>query len=312
MQMSKLNKFTMKLPDGMPSRLVDTDWGKRLLSFRDGKDHLFIAVRDNYLSVYINGRALFKKIEEKNGKLVATFDQRYLLGKDQPSGDLHFDGEKVYRKSGELVEKDCSPLNLSAWVNRVKSYGLVNLDDETVSDEAEDLSEKGLLASGALRPSVINLEMALPGFPSVSKRTGKEILIAPRIDMVHLEPTETGADLVFTEAKLFSNSGLRSASSKNPTVEQILKYQRYLDEHSAAICAAYVQACKHLVEIRRCQSVEIDPLLADVANDGSRLTLRTLPRLLIFKTEGDSRRSEIAWKEHERAIMESGISIEYA
>jgi hypothetical protein len=312
MQMSKLNKFTMKLPDGMASRLVDADWGKRLLSFRDGKDHLFIAVRDNYLSVYINGRAVFKKIEEKNGKLVAAFDQRYLLGKDQPSGDLYFDGEKVYRKSGERVEKDYSPLNLSAWVNRVKSYGLVNLDDETVSDEAEDLSEKGLLASRAMRPSVINLEMALPGFPSVSKRTGKEILIAPRIDMVHLEPTETGADLVFTEAKLFSNSGLRSASSKNPTVEQILKYQRYLDEHRAAICEAYAQACKHLVEIRRRQSVDIDPLLADVANDGSRLTLRTLPRLLIFKAEGDSQRSEITWKEHERAILEGGISIEYA
>jgi hypothetical protein len=308
MQNTTSNQFAMRLPTGMVSRLAGTDWGRQLLGFRDGNDHLFIAVRDKYLSVYVEGRAVFKRIEEKGDKLVAVFDQRYLLGKDSPSGDLHFDGERILRNSGgevKLAPDTVSPLTFSTWVSRVKNYDLADSEDQ--SGQAR---EKGCLAPHALSPSVVNLEMALPGFPS--QKDGRAILIAPRIDMVHLEPTQTGAELVFTEAKLFSNKGLRSSSSVNPTVEQILKYRDYLEKHSDAVRAAYAEACKHLVEIRKHQGVEVHPLLSLVAGNFSRLTLRTLPRLLIFKTENDARKSERVWQVHERAITGNGIEIEYA
>jgi hypothetical protein len=186
-----MNDFTMRLPEGMVSRLAETNWGQQLLQYRDNDDHLFIAVRKNYLSAYLRGRAVFKRIEERNGSVVAVFDQRFLLGKDEPSGDLYFDGQKVYGKTGGSIEHEESPLNFVAWVNRVKNYG------EKISDAKEDLSEKAFLSKRALQPAVINLEMALPGFPSISKRTGKEILIAPRIDMVQLESTNGGVELVF-------------------------------------------------------------------------------------------------------------------
>jgi hypothetical protein len=306
-------KFAMKLPEGMVARLAATEWGRRIFDYRQGKDHLFIAVRDRYLSVYINGRAVFKKVEEKNGRLVALFDQRYLYGKDHPSGDLCFDGEKIFRKGNESgrIESEHSPRHFAAWVHRVRSYDLVDLGDEKVSSDPEDVSEKGSLARHALDPAVINLEMALPGFPSVSKKTGKEILIAPRIDMVRLEQTGAGAELVFIEAKLFSNGALRSASSENPTVNQIRKYRDYLDRHRDSICLAYVQACKHLVEIRRHQGVEIHPLLSGVAGGTVALSLRELPELLIFKPSRVPEISEKAWKAHERSIEEIGIKIEY-
>jgi hypothetical protein len=141
-------------------------------------------------------------------------------------------------------------------------------------------------------------------------RTGKEILIAPRIDMVQLEPTNDGAELVFTEAKLFSNPALRASTDANPTVEQILKYRNYLERHREAICAAYAEACKHLVELRRLQGVEVHPLLPMAASDSKKLSLRALPQLLIFKTKEDARRSEDAWETHEVKIKESGIAIE--
>ena len=159
--MSIQNRFTMNLPDGMVPRLASTGWGKQLFNFRDGKDHLFIAVRDNYLSVYIEGRAVFKKIEEKGGKLVAVFDQRYLLGKDVPSGDLYFDGEKVFSKNDQRVERDDTPLNFAAWVSRVKNYDLADPDNEN-----NDVREKGCLATRALSPSVIDLLPDLPSFIS--------------------------------------------------------------------------------------------------------------------------------------------------
>ena len=302
--------FTMRLPRGMASRLAETDWGQQLLRYRDNNDHLFIAVRNDYLSVYLRGRAIFKRIEEKKGALVASFDQRYLLGKDKPSGDLYYDGKKVYRKPDEIIEHGELPLNFAGWVNRVKNYGLVNLDDEQISGTNEDLSEKASLSERALQPAVVNLEMALPGFPSVSKKTGKEISIAPRIDMVQLEPTNGGVELVFTEAKLFSNPALRASTNSNPTVEQILKYRDYLEQHREAICAAYAEACKHLVELRRLQGVEVHPLLPMAASDSTKLSLRTLPQLLIFKTREDARKSEDLWKTHEAKIRESGIAIE--
>lgn len=310
MQNTMANQFAMRLPTGMVSRLADTDWGQELLGFRDGKDHLFIAVRDNYLSVYVEGRAVFKTIEEKNGRLAAAFDQRYLLGKDAPSGDLYFDGKTVRRKNGDAVEiapSDVSPLNFPAWVGRVKNYDLDDADDEEAKPR-----EKGCLAPLALGSSVVNLEMALPGFPS--EKNGKQILIAPRIDMVHLdESTSSGAELVFTEAKLFSNTrGLRSASPENPAVKQIFKYRDYLAKHSDAVRTAYAGACKHLVEIRRHQGVEIHPLLSGVADGSVDLSVRTLPKLLIFKTEEISERTAAAWLVHEKAITDSGIKIEYA
>lgn len=312
MQNTTSNQFTMRLPTGMVSRLAGTNWGKQLLDFRDGDNHLFIAVRDNYLSVYVEGRAVFKRIEEKGGKLVAVFDQRYLLGKGGPSGDLYFDGESVRPERGNaitLAPADVSPLNFPAWVSRVKNY---DLDDP---DQTAKPREKGCLAPLALKSSVVNLEMALPGFPSVSKKTGEEILIAPRIDMVHLDTAASGsAELVFTEAKLFSNTrGLRAAPpNQNPVVTQILQYRDYLEKHRDAVRDAYIEACKHLVEIRRHQGVEVDPLLSGVADSSVDLVVRTLPKLLIFKTEEISARSEDAWKVHENAIRDSGIDIEYS
>lgn len=82
--------------------------------------------------------------------------------------------------------------------------------------------------------------------------------------------------------------------------------------HGASICEAYVQACKHLAEIRRHQGVEIHALLAGVASGTLPLSLRAMPNLLIFKPWNVPQVSEDAWTRHARAITESGIKIRYA
>jgi hypothetical protein len=299
-------KFAMNLPEGMVARLAATDWGRRIFDYRRGKDHLFIAVRDRYLSVYVNGRAVFKKVKEENGKLVALFDQRYLLGKDHPSGDLCFNGERVFRRRDEKSRIDGGEalLDFSSWVDRVRTYELA----KNSPDDGEDTSEKGALAVHAQHPSVINLEMALPGLTGISKKTGKEIRIAPRIDMIHLAKTEEGAELLFTEAKRFFNGALRS-KSENPTVTQILTYRDYLETHRIPICDAYRQACKHLVEIRRHQGITLHPLLSGVADGTLALSLRAMPYLLIFRPRGIPAVSEKAWERHAESFATQGIEI---
>jgi hypothetical protein len=181
------------------------------------------------------------------------------------------------------------------------------LDDDTSSKDPMDIGEKECLASRAVRPSVINLEMALPGFVSKGKK------IAPRIDMVHLEPGRPGVAVVFTEAKLFSNKVLRVADDNKDAevVKQVMRYKDYLEEHSDKICSAYQTACKLLIQIRRAQRVEIDPLLEMVAKD-TPINLITVPRLVVFKTKRDEPKSQKAWEKHRAKIQKRGIVVEEA
>jgi hypothetical protein len=286
-------EFAMGLPNDMLDHLMKMEWWCNLLAYRDEGTPLFVAVRNNYLSVYVCGRAIFKRIWEERGAIHASFDGRYFYG---PKTEAVIDG------AAETIR------NLDPWVKRVKGFKkLVILDDDTSSNDPMDIGEKECLASRAVRPSVINLEMALPGFVSKGKK------IAPRIDMVHLEPGRPSVAVVFTEAKLFSNKGLRVADDNKDAevVKQVMRYKDYLEEHSDKICSAYQTACKLLIQLRRGQKVEIDPLLEMVAK-GAPVNLITIPRLVVFKTKRDEPKSQNAWEKHRAKIQKRGIVVEEA
>src|SRR5947208_5490815 len=101
-----MTRFAMGLPDGMLDQLDETKWWGHLLAYRDEGTPLFVALRDNYLSGYVSGRALFKKIEEKNGEIRATCDRRYFVGRGSDKGDLIFDRHNFYdkRDNNKIVE----------------------------------------------------------------------------------------------------------------------------------------------------------------------------------------------------------------
>ena len=302
-------EFAIGLPNGMLDDLTKMKWWRDLLVYRHEGTPLFVAVRHDYLSVYVCGRAIFKRIWEERGAIHASFDGRYFYGPKTEKGDLIFDGENVLAKNGAVIDGAAETIrNLDLWVKRVKGFKkLVILDDDTSSNDPTDIGEKECLASRAVRPSVINLEMALPGFVANEKK------IAPRIDMVHLEPGRPGVAVVFTEAKLFSNKGLRVADDNKDAevVKQMMRYKDYLEEHSDKICSAYQTACKLLIQIRRAQGVEIDPLLEMVAK-GTPINLITVPRLVVFKTKRDEPKSQKVWEKHRAKIQERGIVVEEA
>jgi hypothetical protein len=156
---------------------------------------------------------------------------------------------------------------------------------------------------------VINLEMALPGFEQKS-RSGSALYpaktTAQRIDMVQLTRDGTSVQIVFTEAKLFSNTNSLRADPKSGKAAKIFKqiddYENYIRSHEGAICEAYHQACKHLIRIRTLQAVPVDRLLYDAAQNAERITVKHRPRLLIFRTNKDKAMSEQDWEIHHRIL----------
>jgi hypothetical protein len=60
-----MTEFGTGLPNDMLDHLMKMEWWRDLLTYRDGKTPLFVAVRDNYLSIYVCGRAIFKRIWEE-------------------------------------------------------------------------------------------------------------------------------------------------------------------------------------------------------------------------------------------------------
>jgi hypothetical protein len=299
--------FDIRLPGGLLDRLGNMPWWSDLLAYRDEGRPLFVAARDMYLSVYVCGKAIFQRIEVRNGEIRATCDRRYFFGGD--NGDLIFDGQNFRDERNNNPVVECLSYNdssdLKRRVERIKRYPRVNLGDDELSEKKPDLSEKACLASRADRPEVINLEMALKGFESRNRN------IAPRIDMVHLVRSEPGVAIVFTEAKLFSNTAsLRiRGNAPAPVVTQVLDYQRYLDKNKDDIRCAYRKACKLLIQIRTAQKIKVDPLLEVVAK-GAPLNLITQPRVLVFRTSEDSSMSSERWEPHRKKLFEHGIAVE--
>lgn len=294
--------FEMSLKDGFLDRLAEQQWWRDLLAYRDPDNghHFFVGVRSNYLSVYFLGKAVFKKVYQNDkGAIVAKVDRRYFDGASSARGDLVFDGKELRGSSGGDRQYSGSS-DLAAWVKMIKSYP---------PGKKIEPGEKECLADRAQRPCVVNLEMALPGFEKKSPTTTRSI-IAPRIDMVELERADDGSvRLVFTEAKLFSNTNSLRADPRTgkpaKIFQQVEDYENYIRRHERAIREAYHEACRYLIEIRRLQGVPVDELLGEAAESTDRISLEYRPRLLVFRTNKDKTMREANWEVHHQALLQS-------
>jgi hypothetical protein len=75
-----MTEFEKGLANDMLDHLMKVEWWRDLLTYRDGKTPLFVAVRDNRLSIYVCRRVIFKRIREERGAIRVTFDGRYFYG----------------------------------------------------------------------------------------------------------------------------------------------------------------------------------------------------------------------------------------
>lgn len=196
----------------------DSEDGKRLRLF----------IRDGYVNFYAEGQSVFMVSFGKDG-LKFRIHRKYVL-EDVPSAD-----------QGHLsISGDSFQADLSAWHDRARRHS---------SKKAEKVFVDLLLGAN---PDVIDVEAALPGVLVKNEVTGEESLVAPRMDLVALEPCAGGYRLVFWEAKLSDNPETRVRSPEDPeVVGQLGKYKKWLEDpaHKRAVIDAYTEACRMLVAL---------------------------------------------------------------
>lgn len=187
---------------------------------------LVIALRDEYLNVYWQGQSIFK-VAFQNGEVTASTHPKYLLNPDL-SGQISliggsFDLDRVQAKM--LTRAYEGPRTLAKLKRAAELFS---------GGEKE-----GVHVIAASNPSVVDVEIALSanGVPGMGD--------IPRLDLAAFEPAADHVELVFWEAKLFSNPG-----AKPGLIEvQIGKYQRAIEAFREKLLESYLLVARNLVDI---------------------------------------------------------------
>ena len=304
-----VRRFARGLTPDAKARLDDMaanssgNWWKDLLALwgpsGTGKAErpLRLAVRDNYLNFYLRGQSVAR----------VAFD-----GQCRPYVDVHvkyaFEGatEQAYARLTEtgIVHPKAShsasyagASTLFEWMARAAQW-----------ETAEKAEVERVVADNA---GVIDLEMGLPAHGD--QKT------ALRMDLIVLEPSGNGSNVVFWEAKRVTDGRLKAKDGDAEVMSQINAYRAYLAQadHRRAVIEAYAQTCALLVDFAEAASedskargskpLSLHPELRRVAADHNRLDLDTTPRLVIFGTE--EQLAAPAWQAHRDKLVKSKVPV---
>jgi hypothetical protein len=240
-------------------------WWKDVLADKS----LIIGVRDEYLNVYWQGQSIFK-VSFKGGKVTASTHEKYLLNpdlKDQVSlVDGSFDFVKV---ADRMLTRNYEG---AATLGRLKKAAALYSGRE----------KEGVHEIATSNPSVVDVEIAISaaGVPDVVKKL-------PRMDIASLETAESGVDLVFWEAKTFSNPELENED----VVDQIKGYQAVIGAYHADFAESYWWVAKNLVEMEKWSNGarNLTPVIRDAAK-GARINVsNSTIGLLVYDFTADQR-----------------------
>ena len=244
-------------------------------------DKLFLAVRDNYINVYYLGCSLLKLTwKPKTGDVVGKTHYKFLL---QPQLNLYVTIIDSKPPSLPPVE-DMFTKNM-ADINALKKAAKPYAGDEKTGVHNIVLENW----------NVVDLEIAF----AASSRD-EEDKSAPRIDFAALKKTGPGFEIVFFEAKDFSNSDLRASGDADPKViGQIDKYSGLLRDNCDAVTDSYRLVCGNLFDLRGLakRHHERHEILKGIADGSTPLTVNDAPRLVVFGFD-EAQRVGKDWKHH--------------
>lgn len=146
--------------------------------------HLRLAIRNGYLNLYRNGQSVAKISFARGRVLQARIHNKYVHG-DKGGGQSY-----VILTSAGLPDSE---------TGRLLEYGGVAALHGWVANANGYIGEEKRFVDliVARNPHTIDLEMALPAYSLARKER-----IAPRMDLVALEPAGNHWQIVFWEAKL--------------------------------------------------------------------------------------------------------------
>ena len=275
---------------------------------------LLLAVRDRSLNVYHRGASLFR-ITPAGGGVATETHAKYLVRQRQALVSLASDGIFMHDPAATV------------WTRYAGAGTLAEM--KRAAAALAGLEKAGVHALVLGSPNVIDVEIALTGPPAdsalaepvgadadaaaapLAPAAETEASAAPvqppsrqdRLDVASLEergePDE--AWLVFHEAKLASNPGLRSKTTP-AIVAQVARYRTSLTAQTEWLATGYPGLCRDLVRLdalrravwtaRGLDAAALpsrDPLVGEVASGARTLRVDPEPRLVVFGFDADQR-----------------------
>lgn len=223
-----------------------------------GDDGLRLAIRNGYLNFYRLGQSVAKLSLDKEGEPHAEVHHKYL--RDGATGQKY---EKLESKKYDSAN------GVPKWIERCERYAS---EEKRFVDEVVGRN-----------PDVIDLEMALPAMDLDGDRK-----VAPRIDLVALEPSGNGWRIVFWEAKLSADARVRRRDDTPPeVVSQLKTYEDWLSKQGETVAKAYRdngRLLRDLHDAARQAGLVLPPLspaTSAIADQTVALAVDPKPRLLI-------------------------------
>jgi hypothetical protein len=263
------------------------NWWKDLLklwrpSGSTAEDHgLRLAVRNNYLNFYSKGQAIARVGFNHACQPYLETHVKYAFGPDEEiQACARLEGTVIRHPNSEKQLNYNGESTLREWIDQAQEYAGTEKQfvDKLVADN----------------PAIIDLEIALP-----ARGVGET---APRMDCAGLEREGNVIRIVFWEAKMIGNGGLKSLSEP-AVVRQVRRYHDYLNDSERAqnFVLAYRNVCCLLQEFRKMADVpgrklNLDQLVSDAGLKDSKLEVDPEPRIIIFGEKTGN------WLSHEKRL----------
>jgi hypothetical protein len=245
-------------------------WWQTIADDRD----LFIAVRKDYINVYLNGSSLLKLWLEGD-ELVGETHYKYLLAPEARRPYVKVvGGQALIESHADLFQSNLS--NLQALKRAADAYS--------------GGEKSGVHQIVMSNPNVIDVEIA---FGAENERTGS--IKANRIDFAALRQKPAGLEVVFYEAKQFSNKELRAWGTDVPVLDQLRRYESFLRSEQLALIESYRTVCENLITLDgvRERYVPMQTAMRELPNFG----IQSEVRLVVFGFDNDQKNGA-NWRGH--------------
>lgn len=262
---------------------------------------LLIMVRENYLSVYFLGGAVFKKIEvvgETRGEptLKGTLDRSYLASGETYDGD-NFD-VSLQGTSFTRVRKPPKTNYASKYTK--DSLGLIK---RNISRRWRDTHERSGVYNIAMNnPHVIDIELAMPGEYAGASTNN------PQVDIVALEQDADDVSLAFWESKCRKSTELTDRGAKRHVVQQMKEYRDAAKRNAHLLEVGYAKLVSNLIEIQKMRkTVRRTHALCERVNEGAAIKLGVEPKagLIVFGSGAEAWASSDSGRRVKEAIRSS-------
>ena len=267
------------------NRLYDQpdSWWRRLMDDRN----LFLAIRDNYVNVYWLGCSLLK-LKPRAGGVLGEVHYKYL--------------QRPRLTTAEYIEVVNGRLESMPPVEELFTQSLAEISALKIAAKPYAGSEKvGVHEVVLSNWNVVDLEIAF-----ATRSNDETTSSVPRPDFAALQRRNQYIEIVFFEAKHFTNRELRRGGDADPKViDQIETYSSLLRDRHDEIVDSYRRVCGNLLRLRGLDErhAERHEVLKGIADGSTPLKVDIEPRLVVFGFDADQRDGK-NWRAHRDKLMD--------